>query len=85
MVEWRGRTKITADDISKAQPSIVSSFPMLTKFYVDDQKMRIIAILDYDKGDEFREIVRKVYGSLTPTNIRRAADEAIDKWMETHA
>jgi len=85
MSEWLGRTQITYEDIERATPSIKEFFPMLARFYVDDQKIRVIAILDYDKGDKFREIVRKVYGSLTPTNIRRAADEAIDKWMEAHS
>ena len=85
MSEWLGRTEITYEDIERATPSISEFFPMLARFYVDDQKIRIIAILDYDKGEKFRETVRKVYGSVTPTNIKRAADEAIDKWMEAHS
>lgn len=85
MSEWLGRTKITYEDIKKATPSILECFPMLAKYYVDDQKFRIILILDYDEGDRFKEITRKVYGSLTPTTVREAAREAVTKWMEAHA
>jgi len=85
MSEWLGRTRITKEDIEKVQPQLVEYFPMLTRFFVDNQKIRVISILDYEKGDKFKEIVIKVYGSVTPTNIRQAADEAIDKWMEAHS
>ena len=85
MSEWLGRTRITKEDIEKVQPQLVEYFPMLTRFFVDNQKIRVLSILDYDKGDKFKEIVSKVYGSVTPTNIRQAADEAIDKWMEAHS
>ncbi len=85
MSEWLGRTRITKEELEKVQPSLVEYFPMLTKFFVDDQKMRLVLVLDYEKGDKFREIVSKVYGSVTPTTIRQAATEAIDKWMEAHS
>lgn len=85
MSEWLGRTRITKEDIEKVQPQLVEYFPMLTRFFVDNQKIRVISILDYEKGDKFKKIVSKVYGSVTPTNIRQAADEAIDKWMEAHS
>ncbi len=51
----------------------------------DDQKIRVILVLDYEKGDKFKEIVSKVYGSFTPTTIKQAATEAIDKWMKSHS
>ncbi|MFC1862283.1 hypothetical protein ACFLT4_05300 [Chloroflexota bacterium] len=85
MSEWLGRTRVTREDIEKVQPSLVEHFPMLTRFYTDDQKMRVNLILDYEKGDKFKEIVSKVYGSFTPTTIRQAATEAIDRWMEAHS
>ena len=85
MSEWLGRTRVTREDIEKVQPSLAECFPMLTRYFVDNQKMRIILILDYEKGDKFKEIVDKVYDSVTPTTIRQAATEAIDKWMEAHS
>lgn len=84
MSEWLGRTRITYEDIERSTPSINEFFPMLAKYYVDDQKFRVVLILDYDEGDKFKELVRKIYGSLTPTTVREAAREAITKWMETH-
>ena len=84
MSEWLGRTRITEEDIKKDMPSMVEFFPMLTKFYVDDQKMRIVLPLPYDTGDEFKEKVIKAYGDFTPTNVRKAVSEAIDYWIKTH-
>jgi hypothetical protein len=85
MSEWLGKQEIREEDIKKVQPSLVEFFPMLTKFFVDDQKMRIVAIMDYDKGAKFREIVTKVYGAVTPSNVKQAAEEAIDRWMKDHS
>lgn len=84
MSEWLGRTRITEEDINKDMPSLVEFFPMLTKFYVDDQKMRIVFPLPYETGDEFKEKVIKAYGSFTPTNVRKAIAEALDHWIKTH-
>ena len=84
MSEWLGRTRITEEDIKNDMPSMVEFFPMLTKFYVDDQKMRIVLPLPYDTGDEFKEKVIKTYGDFTPTTVRKAASEAIDHWIKTH-
>ena len=84
MSEWLGRTRITEEDIKKDMPSMVEFFPMLTQFYVDDQKMRIVLPLPYETGDQFKEKVIKAYGVFTPTNVRKAVSEAIDNWIKTH-
>lgn len=85
MAEWLGRTRIDKELIEKDQPSLVNYFPMLTRYYVDNQKLHVNTTLDYDKGYQFMEMVRKVYGSVTPTTIRQAADDAIDRWMKDHS
>ena len=84
MSEWLGRTRITRDDISKDMPSMVEYFPMLTQFYIDDQKMRIVLPLPYKTGDEFKAKVVKTYGTFNPTNVRKAVSEAIDYWIKSH-
>ena len=84
MSEWLGRSRITKEDIEKDMPSMVEFFPMLTNFYVDDQKMRIVLPLPYNTGDEFKEKVTKTYGDFTPTNVRKAVSEAIDHWIKSH-
>jgi len=84
MSEWLGKTRITEEDIKRDMPSMVEFFPMLTKFYVDDQKMRIVLPLPYATGDEFKEKIIKTYGDFTPTNVRKAVSEAIDHWIKSH-
>ncbi len=84
MSEWLGKSRITEDDVRKVQPGLVKHFPMLFRYYANAQKMRVISVLDYEKGDKFREAVIKTFGSFGPENVRKAADEAIDYWIETH-
>ena len=81
MSEWLGKSKITEEDIKKSMPTFAEFFPMITQYFVDNQKMRIILVLPYDKGDEFRKAVTKKFGVVTPSNIKKAAAEAIDKWI----
>ena len=85
MSEWLGKSRIEEEDIQKSIPSLVKYFPMLTRFYVNNQKMRIHLILPYEEGEKFRQAVIKTYGSFNPTNVRRAGMEAIEHWIETHS
>ena len=82
MSEWLGRPRIKKEDIEKYQPTFVENFPTLTKYFEDNQKLRITLVLDYDFGDQFVEVVKKKYGKLTPTTIHLAADEALKKWVK---
>ncbi len=84
MSEWLGKSIITEEDIRKVQPSIAKHFPMLVKYYTNAQKMRVIAVLDYEKADRFKEAVIKAFGSFEAANVRKAADEAIDYWIKSH-
>ena len=83
MAEWLGKSRIEVEDIEKSIPSIVRYFPMLTRFFVNDQKMRIIHLLDHDEAEQFKKAVTKAYGRFCPSNIQRAAAEALDQWMKT--
>ena len=58
MSEWLGKSRIEEEDIQKSLPSLVKYFPMLTRFYVDNQKMRIILTLPYEEGEKFKEAVK---------------------------
>jgi len=82
MSEWLGRPRIREEDIKKYQPTLVENFPTLTKYFVDNQKLRVTIVLDYDFGDEFVEVVKKKYGKVTPTTIHQAVDEALKKWVK---
>jgi hypothetical protein len=54
------------------------------KYFVDDQKMRITVILPHEKADKFKQAVTRAFGAFGPTNINRAATEALDQWIEQH-
>lgn len=84
MSEWLGRSRIYEEDIKKVQPSLAENFPALIRYWVDAQKMRIMLTLDYEEGDKFEEAVIKAYGSFNPTNVRKAAKEAIHSWINSH-
>lgn len=82
MSEWLGRPKIRKEDIKKYQPTFVENFPTLAKYFVDNQKVRITLVLDYDFADKFLELVKKKYKKATPTTIHLAAEEALKKWVQ---
>ena len=85
MAQWLGKSRIEKKDIEESIPSITEYFPMLTKYYIDDQKMHINLLLDYDDVEPFKKAVTKAYGSFNPTNVHRAATEALSKWLESHS
>jgi hypothetical protein len=82
MSEWLGKSNITEEDIKASQPTISRYFPMLTRYYVDDQKMRIVLPLPREKAIRFKEALIKKFGSFGPVKVREAAMEAIDKWID---
>ncbi len=84
MSEWLAKPRLEIEDIQKAQPSLVKFFPVLAKYFVDDQKLRVTIVLPHEKTDKFRQAVVKAYGFFGPTSIHRAADEALDRWIESH-
>ena len=47
--------------------------------------MHINLLLDYDDVEPFKKAVTKAYGSFNPTNVHRAATEALSKWIESHS
>ena len=83
MSEWLGKSIITEEDISKVQPSIAKHFPMLVRYFVNAQKMRVIAVLSPEKGEKFKEAVIKAFGTFEAANVRKAADEAVDNWIDS--
>ena len=85
MSEWLGKSRIEEKDLQESLPSIVKYFPMLTRFYVDNQKMRIHLVLPYEEGEKFMAAVNKTFGSFNPTNVRKAAMEAVQHWIESHS
>lgn len=84
MAEWLGKPRVSEEDIAKVQPSLVKYFPMLTRYFVDDQKMRVTVVFPHDKADKFKQAVIKAYGSFCATNAEKAGIEALDQWIQKH-
>ena len=82
MSEWLGKPLVTEDDIRRSQPNIAEFFPMLTKYFVDDGKMRVVYVMPHEEREKLVAAVKKAYGSFSPTNMRKAFAEAINTWIK---
>lgn len=80
MSEWLGKPRITEKDIEKAQPSLLEFFPILTRYFVNNQKMRVTAILSDEEAESLKAAITRAYGSFTPTNLQKAAHQALADW-----
>ena len=85
MSEWLGKPEVTEDDIRRTQPNIANFFPMLTRYYVDDGKMRVTHIMPHEERKKFVASVKKVYGSFSAANMKKAVAEAIDVWIQKNS
>jgi len=81
MSEWLGKSRIEKEDLDKDFPSLNKYFPMLGKFLVENQQMRIVLPLNYDLAEKFKAALVREYGKVTPTTIREAAEEALKGWI----
>lgn len=84
MSEWLAKPRLEIEDIRKAQPSLVKFFPVLSKYFVDDQKLRVTVVLSHEEADKFREAVTKAFGFFGPTSIHQAAEAALIKWINSY-
>ena len=81
MSEWLGKSRIEKEDLDNAFPSLNKYFPMLGKFYIENQRMRIVLPLDYELAKKFKAAIISKYGEITPVNVREAAIQAISEWV----
>jgi hypothetical protein len=82
MSEWLGKSRIEKEDLDKDFPSLTKYFPMLARFYIENQRMRIVLPLEYDMAERFKAVLKKKYGKITPVTVREATLEAISNWIE---
>ena len=85
MAEWMGKPDLREEDIRKSNPSLAKHFPMLVRYFVEAQSLRVTIVLSPEKAEKFKEAVRKTYSGLGPTTIHLAAEQAIDDWIESHS
>ena len=81
MSEWLGKSRIEKEDLDQAFPSLNKYFPMLGKFYLENQRMRIMLPLEYDMAEKFKAILVRKYGKVTPKTVHSATLKAISDWI----
>jgi hypothetical protein len=74
--------RIERGDLEEISPAFAKYFPATTRYYLNNQKLRISYVLDWDKREEFKDAVISAYGTFTPETVRRAVGEAIEKWIQ---
>jgi len=57
-------------------------WPSMKKYFEDDQKFRVIALLSGETLTSFRKAVEKEYGSFFPYECKMAVNEAIKEWIK---
>ncbi len=85
MSEWLGKPRITEKDIEKAQPSLLEFFPILTRYFVNSQKMRVTAILSDEEAEGLKGAITAAFGSFTPGNVQKALHQALADWSAKNA
>ena len=81
MSEWLGKPRITKEDIIKSQPSMEEFFPSLVKYYVENQKYRVVVPFERENYELFKKAVIEEYGKFTPNETKEAIEEAILLWV----
>jgi hypothetical protein len=82
MSEWLGKPRLIEEDIEEYQPSMKKYFPWLVKYFVDDQKFKVMASLSHETFDSFKKAVTKEYGKFTSKEINGALEQAIKNWID---
>ncbi len=78
MALWLGKSGIGEDDFSK----FFKERKKLMEFYLDDMKFRITLKLSLDELKKFEEAVTREYGHFSALNSKKAAKDALEKWIE---
>ena len=77
--EWLGYPALRPEDIEH------ESF-VLTRFVaqslVENRKGRVYMLMDRDLYQRFLEAVRKSFGSISTSNVEKAALEAVSAWTK---
>ena len=82
MSEWLGLPRIKKEDIKKWQPTFAENFPVLTKYFVDDQKLRVTIVMNYEMAEKFINKVKSKFKKAVPSTIHKASLEAIEDWLK---
>ncbi len=79
MAEWLAKPKATKEDLTP----YFRNLKTLADTLVEDRLPRIILTLNQELSQKFFQAVKKKYGNITPSNVEKAAMEAIKKWTES--
>lgn len=78
MALWLGKVGIKEEDL----PEFFRDRKKLMEFYLDDMKFRVIIKLNLEELKKFEKAVIQEYGNFTALNSRKAAQDALDEWIQ---
>lgn len=79
MSKFLGNPKLKAEHVAEATP-LFRKMPLLTTYFEEDMKGRLVLTLDPELQAEFERAVARRYGKYTALNARRAGMEALRTW-----
>jgi translation initiation factor IF-2 len=82
MSEWLGRPKLEEKDIKEFQPSIVKHYPFTVKYFVENQKPRVVLAMPYDTFDRLKKVMERKGKKVTPPNVRKIVFDALEEWIK---
>jgi hypothetical protein len=82
MSEWLGRPRLEEKDIKEFQPSIPKYFPFIVRYFIEDQKPRVVLTFPYETFEKVKEILVKRHGKVTPSLVRNLVMEALEEYLK---
>ena len=82
MSEWLGRPKLEEKDIKEFQPSIVKHYPFTVKYFVENQKPRVVLAMPYDTFDRLKKVMAQKGKKVTPPNVKKIILGALEEWIK---
>lgn len=78
MAEFLGKPRVTKEDIS----SYMRDQSLLVEYFVDEMKPKIHLSVDHETWADFERALEKRYGKFSPSNVQKAAREALEEWIQ---
>jgi len=77
--EWLGYPVLRPEDIEHESFAFTR---FVAQSLVENRKGRVYLLMDSDLYKRFLEAVRKSFGSISTSNVEKAALEAVSAWTE---
>ncbi|MEM3207452.1 MAG: hypothetical protein QXQ87_05400 [Halobacteria archaeon] len=81
MSKFLGNPRLKSHHAAESTP-LFRKMPLLTTYFEEDMKGRLVLTLDPELQEEFEKAVARRYGKYTALNARRAGSEALKAWAK---